>query len=148
MLDLESILEMWKKDSHIDENNLDTSSINTAIAHSKYLELYGISKLRLKKLNLEYDVLLRDKFLHYGGKLSEIELLDLGWDPDPLNGLTVLKGDMERFYQSDSVIQHHQQKISYQTEVVATLKEILDTIRFRSNTIKNILEWKKFVSGD
>ncbi|HIG58328.1 MAG TPA: hypothetical protein EYQ21_02850, partial [Flavobacteriales bacterium] len=56
-------------------------------------------------------------------------------------------GDMEKFYQSDSVIQHHQQKISYQTEVVATLKEIMDTLRFRSTTIKNIIEWKKFVSG-
>ena len=60
MNNLEAILEMWKKDSDIDEMNLDESSRATAKLHSKYLELYTVNKLKLKKLDLELKVILRD----------------------------------------------------------------------------------------
>ncbi len=59
MNNLEKILEMWKEDSKIDELNLDQSARDSAKLHSKYLELYSINKLRLKKLDLEFKVLLR-----------------------------------------------------------------------------------------
>ena len=144
---LEQILEMWKTDSTIDEMRLDESSRDSAKLHSKYLELYSVAKLRFKNLDLEYKIILRDKFLHYGGKLSQIELDKKGWDYDPLNGLTVLKGDMDKWYDADEVIQTHQKKMAYQQEVVDTLKEILDNVKWRHQTIKNIIEWRKFTSG-
>ena len=146
-MQLEQILDMWKKDSIIDEMRLDESSRDCAKLHSKYLNLYSVAKLRLKNLDLEYKVILRDKFLHYGGKLSQIELDEKGWDYDPLNGLTVLKGDMDKWYDADEVIQTHQKKIAYQQELVDTLKEILDHVKWRHQTIKNIIEWRKFTSG-
>ena len=64
-----------------------------------------------------------------------------------MDGLKVLKGDMNRFYDSDPDIQKLQAKIEYLKNSDAILKEIMDTIRFRSNTIKNMIEWKKFTSG-
>ena len=70
-----------------------------------------------------------------------------GWDYDPLDGLTVLKGDLDKWYDADDVIQDHQKKMAYQEEVVATLKEILDNIKWRHQTIKNMIEWRKFTSG-
>ena len=63
-MNLENVLEMWKKDNVIDEMALDESSRETAKLHSKYLELYSTSKLRLKQLELEFKVLLKDKFNH------------------------------------------------------------------------------------
>ena len=146
-MQLEQILDMWKKDSIIDEMRLDESSRDCAKLHSKYLNLYSVAKLRLKNLDLEYKVILRDKFLHYGGKLSQIELDEKGWDYDPLNGLTVLKGDLDKWYDADPIIQEHQSKIIYQEELVSTLKEILDNIKWRHQTIKNMIEWRKFTSG-
>ena len=50
MNNLEKILEMCKKDSLIDEMRLDESSRDSAKLHSKYLELYSINKIKLKKL--------------------------------------------------------------------------------------------------
>ena len=147
MNNLEAILEMWKKDSEIDEMNLDDSSRATAKLHSKYLELYTINKLKLKKLDLELKVILRDKFNHYNGKLSQEEMDEKGWDYDPLNGLTVLKGDMDKYYDADPVIQEHQSKIIYTEECVAALKEILESVKWRHQTIKNMIEWRKFTSG-
>ena len=144
---LDDIIEMWKNDSTIDEMTLDESSRQSAKLHSKYLELLSVSRLRLKKLELDFKPILRDKFLHYGGKLSQEEMDQKGWDYDPLNGLTVLKGDLDKWYDADPIIQEHQSKIAYQEELVSTLKEILDNIKWRHQTIKNMIEWRKFTSG-
>ena len=146
-MNLENVLEMWKKDNVIDEMALDESSRETAKLHSKYLELYSTSKLRLKQLELEFKVLLKDKFNHYNGKLSQEEMDAKGWDYDPLNGLTVLKGDMDKYYDADPVIQEHQTKMAYTEEMVAALKEILESIKWRHQTVKNMIEWRKFTSG-
>jgi|TARA_Y100001938_G_C8045844_1_gene408831 hypothetical protein len=147
MNDLQQILEMWKKDSVIDEMALDESSRDSAKLHGKYLEILSVNKMKLKKAELEFKVLLRDKWKHYNGKLSQEEMDSKSWDYDPLNGLTVLKGDMDKFYDADPVIQEHQSKMIYLQEVCDTLKEILDNVKWRHQTIKNMIEWRKFTSG-
>lgn len=147
MNNLQDILDMWKKDSIIDDMNLDESSRNSAKLHSKYLELMSIHRIKLKKAELDFKVLLRDKWLHYNGKMSKEEIDEKGWDYDPLNGLTVLKGDMDYYYDSDPIIQEAQAKIEYLKEVVDTLREILDNVKWRHQTIKNMIEWRKFTSG-
>ena len=105
------------------------------------------NKMKLKKAELEFKVLLRDKWKHYNGKLSQEEMDSKSWDYDPLDGLTVLKGDMDKFYDADPVIQEHQSKMIYLQEVCDTLKEILDNVKWRHQTIKNMIEWRKFTSG-
>jgi|TARA_B110000908_G_C10261869_1_gene459908 hypothetical protein len=147
MNNLDSIIEMWKKDAVIDEMNLGDASRESAKLHSKYLELYSVNKLRLRKLEIDFKTLLRDKWCHYNGKLSKEILDEKGWDYDPLNGLTVLKGDMDKFYDSDPLIQQMQLKIGYTKEMVDTLKEIMDNIKWRHQSIKNAIEWHKFTSG-
>jgi len=146
-MNIESLLEMWKKDAPIDEMALDEASRDSAKLHSKYLELYSVARLRLKKLELDFKPLLRDKFLHYGGKLSQEDLDTKGWEYDPLNGLTVLKGDLDKWYDADPLIQEHQLRIAMQEEIVSTLKEIMDNIKWRHQSIKNMIEWRKFTSG-
>lgn len=147
MNNLQSILEMWKKDSVIDEMNLDESSRDSAKLHGKYLELLSVNRMKLKKAELEFKVLLKDKWLHYNGKMPKEQIDEKGWGYDPLNGLTVLKGDMDYYYDSDPIIQEHQAKIQYLEEVCATLKEILENVKWRHQNIKNMIEWRKFTSG-
>lgn len=147
VLVLEDLIEMWKQDSEIDEMNLDDTSRQSASLHSKYLELLSMSKLKKKKLEMDYQVLLRDKWLWYNGKMSKTEMDLKGWDYDPLKGLKVLKSDMDRFYNSDSDIQKHQAKIEYYKLMIETLEEIMGNIRWRHQNIKNMIEWRKFTSG-
>ena len=147
MNNLQEILEMWKKDSVIDEMNLDEASRDSAKLHGKYLELLSVNRMKLKKAELDFKVLLKDKWLHYNGKMSREEIDAKGWDYDPLGGLTVLKGDMDYYYDSDPIIQEHQAKIQYLQELCDTLKEILDNIKWRHQTVKNMIEWRKFTSG-
>jgi len=147
MNNLQEILKMWKEDSVIDDMNLDESSRQSAKLHSKYLELLSVNRLKLKKLELEFKVLLKDKWLHLNGKMSKEDIDEKGWDYDPLKGLTVLKGDMDYYYDSDPVIQEHQAKMQYLIELCDTLKEILENVKWRHQNIKNMIEWRKFTSG-
>ncbi len=147
MNNLENIIEMWKKDSVIDEMDLGNASRESARLHSKYLELYSVHKLKLKKQELDFKVLLKDKWSHYNGKLSKEELDEKGWDYDPMNGLTVLKSDMDKWYDADPLLQAAQLKIEYTKEIVDTLKEIMDNVKWRHQSIKNAIEWHKFTSG-
>jgi len=146
-LRIEDVLEMWKTDSEIDELKLDEASQQSARLHSKYLELLSVTRLQLKRKESEFRVLLKDKFLWYNGKMSKDEMDARGWSYDPLNGLKVLKGDMDRFYDSDSDIQNAQMKIDYLKELVAVLEEIMGNIRWRHQNIKNMIEHRKFTSG-
>ena len=147
MNNLQQILEMWKTDSVIDEMNLDETSRDSAKLHGKYLEILSVNRMKLKKAELEFKVLLKDKWMHYNGNMSKEEIDEKGWDYDPLNGLTVLKGDMDYYYDSDPVIQEAQAKIEYLKEVCDTTKEILENIKWRHQNIKNMIEWRKFTSG-
>ncbi len=147
MVNVEQIIEMWKVDSQIDEMNLDEASRDSANLHSKYLELLTVSKLQKKKLEMEFNTLLKDKWLWYNGKMSKQQMDDLGWDYDPLKGLRVMKGDMEKFYNSDDDIQKKKARIDYQKILIDTLEEIIQNIRWRHTNIKNMIEWRKFVSG-
>jgi c-di-GMP-related signal transduction protein len=147
MIQLEDLIEMWKQDSVIDEMNLDDASRQSASLHSKYLELLSINKLKKKKLEMDFQTLLKDKWLWYNGKMSKAEMDQKGWDYDPMNGLKVLKGDMDRFYNSDPDIQKAQAMIDYYKLMIETLEEIMGNIRWRHQNIKNMIEWRKFTSG-
>jgi hypothetical protein len=58
-----------------------------------------------------------------------------------------LKSDMDMFYNTDPDIMKLQGQIEYQSTIVETLKDIMDNIKWRHTTIKNIITWKQFTSG-
>ena len=147
MLQLNDILEQWKEDCLI-ELPLDESSRNTPKLHAKYLELHVTAKLQLKKSQLEQKSLLKDKWLYYNGKMTQEEIVEKGWDPDPFDGLKILKGEMDYYYDADPEIQKSEEKIQYFKTVVETLTDIVDTIKWRHQTISNIIKWKQFQSGN
>jgi c-di-GMP-related signal transduction protein len=147
MLNLEDVLKMWAKDSEIDDLRLDEASKKTASLHAKYLEMLSVSKLQLKRRDMEFKVLLRDKWLWYNGKMPKEDIEQRGWKYDALNGLKILKGEMDYYYNSDPHIQESQAKIDYLKTLIETLEEIINNIRWRHSTIKNMIDWRRFESG-
>ena len=147
-MDLQEILDMWAVDGKIDPLKLDDTTINNAALHSKYLSMFTVAKLKKKQKQMEYDTLLKDKWLHYNGKLSQTEIDAKGWEYDPFNGLNKpLKGEMDYYYNSDKDIQNAQAELEYYNVLVDTLKEILDTIKWRHQSIGNIIKWRSFEAG-
>ena len=147
MIQLDEILDKYHEESEIDTNNLSKASYKTPLLHSKYLRLLASSKLGLKKAELDQKKLLKLKWLYYNGKMDEKTLSELGWDPDPFDGLKVLKGELDYYYDSDPEIQKSEEKIHYYKTMVDTLLNIVDTLKWRHQTIKNMIDWKKFESG-
>lgn len=148
MIDLKSIHDMWKEDCVIDEMKLDESSRQTPILHAKYLELLSTVKLQMKRSEFSQKTLLKQKWLYYNGKMDQDEIAKMDWDPDPFNGLKILKGEMDYYYDSDPEIQKSEEKIQYYKATIDSLTEIINNINWRHQTIKNMIEWKKFQSGN
>jgi len=147
MIDLKEVLAEWANDNQIHETHLDESSRKTPILHSKYLEKLANAKLLLKKAEFSQKTLLKEKWLYYNGKMDKEQIEDLGWDPDPFDGLKILKGEMDYYYDADPEIQKSEEKIQYFKTLVETLTDIVDTIKWRHQTISNIIKWKQFESG-
>tara|TARA_R110002153_G_scaffold47751_4_gene134796 strand:+ start:1616 stop:2059 length:444 start_codon:yes stop_codon:yes gene_type:complete len=146
-MNLEQVLEEWSTDSQLPRENLDEASRNTPKLHAKYLTILSNTKLRLKKAEMDQKSLLKLKWLWYNGKMSEDQIKDLGWDYDPLNGLKIMKGDMDYYYDSDKEIQESELKIEYLKTLIDTLKEIVNNLNWRHQTVGNMIRWKVFEAG-
>ena len=139
---------MWEADSVIDEINLDETSIKSAKLHAKYLQLLSIAKLRLKKKEMEFDAIKKDKWLYFEGKMTKDQIDERGWKYDPFDGGTKpMKSNMDYYYKSDSDLTRLQSQIDYQKTLIDTLIDIMDNIKWRHQNIRNVIDWKRFVSG-
>ena len=128
---LEQILQTWEKDSKIDNTSLDESSRQSPVLHAKYLPLLAEAKIALRRAHAEQKVLLKQKWLYYNGKMDHETLQELGWEVDPFNGLKVLKGELDYYYDSDPEIQTSEEKIQYFKTVIDTLTDIINNINFK-----------------
>ena len=146
-MNLEQLHAEWKSDSQIEFNKLDVSSVETPKLHAKYLELLSTYKLRLKDAEFKQKELMKNKWLWYNGKLDQDEIEKLGWDPDPFDGLRILKGEMQHYVEADPELGASEAKMAYLNTIIETLKEILENIKWRHQTIRNAIEWKKFEAG-
>ena len=144
-MNLDEILDEWSRDCEI--GNLEKTSKETPKLHAKYLGLLMRAKLQLKQTEVKQQNLLKAKFLWYNGKLSQEDTERRGWAPAPFDGLKVMKGDLNYWYDSDKDIQESEAKIVYFKTVIETLKDIVDALKWRHQTVKNIIEVRKFEAG-
>ena len=147
MIDLTELLEEWKNDCQISEMHLDESSRQVPILHSKYLEKLMSVKLLLKRAEFTQKTLLKQKWLYYNGKMDQDDIEKLGWKADPFDGLKILKGEMNYYYDADPEIQKSEEKIQYYKTVLEALQEIIDNLKWRHQTIGNMIKWRQFESG-
>lgn len=138
---------MWKDDCVIDDIELDASSLEVPKLHAKYTELLSEKKLEVVRYERKMKELNKDKWLWYGGKMSRDQIEEKNWDYDPFDGLTVLKSDYDKFTGSDQDIQDLNDKLEYLRITVDVLSDIVSQITWRHQTIKNIIEWRKFMAG-
>lgn len=147
ILNLEQIMKEWEEDCKIPQHQLDETSRNTPSLHAKYLQYLSLTKLQLKREEGKQQILLKQKWLYYNGKMDQQQLQQLGWDPDPFQGLKVLKGEMDYYYNSDPEIQASEERIAYFKVLISTLTDIVDALKWRHQTIGNIIKWRQFESG-
>jgi hypothetical protein len=147
-MDLQKILDEWSKDSVIERTALDETSRATPSLHAKYLQWLAEAKLAKKRAEFKQKTLLKKKWLYYNGKMDRESIEVLGWEPDPFDGLKIMKGEMDYYYDSDPEIQQSEEKVQYWKTVIDTLTEIVNNLNWRHQTISNIIRWKQFEAGN
>ena len=147
-MDIEGLHKMWAVDAIIDKVALDDSSIKCAKLHSKYLELHSVSRLRLKKKELDHAVLKKDLWLYYNGEMSQTDMDEKGWKYDPFDGLAKpLKSDMHQFYGTDPNFIKSEMQLELVKAYVDSCKEILESIKWKHQVFRNIIAARQFAAG-
>ena len=141
MITLDDVQHEWTIDSKIDPELLDEESIKIPQLHSKYLKYLSDVKLLKIKKDMEYRVLLREKFAYYTGKASEEVYKEKPFD------LKILKQDLSLYMDSDTDIQALLARINYYEEIMFFLDKVLHCLNNRGFQIKNSIDWQKFMQG-
>jgi hypothetical protein len=146
-MNLDELKEEWKKDCEIDDIELDKSSLEIPKLHAKYSELLTDNIIKQKNLSYRYNTLLKDKWLWFNGKMDEETIKEKGWEPDPFDGLKILKNDMQIFFNADPDLQKANAQQELINITVNFLKDCLTNITWRHQTIRNVIDWRKFMGG-
>ena len=141
---LDELRTMIKRDLTMDQTELDIESMKTPQLHNKYLILYMDEKLILGKYESDLNILKKEKWLYYTGKMSQEELDERNWEPFDL---VVLKTDIDKFLNSDEDIIKISNKILFQREKVNYLENVVKIVNNRQWSIRSVIDWLKFTNG-
>lgn len=140
-MDLETIQNLWDEDSLIDPDNLHEESLKIPALHAKYYKIYNNILLLKKMEEAKYKILRKDKWLYYTGKADPEVYKKTPFD------YKVLKGDIDKYMDSDEDIIKSLSKLDYYETMLSYLESILKTILNRTYQIKNSIEYMKFTAG-
>lgn len=143
-MQLDQILELWRKDSELDRTELGEEALKIPSLHSKYYTIFSTERLHLRKLEQEHKVLSKVKTEYYNGNLDYDELKERGWDPCQLK---ILRQDVPQYVDADKDIIDLNLKIAYQKEKVDLLDNIIRSLQTRGYNIRAAIDWEKFKMG-
>lgn len=142
---LEEILSEWKQDSEIDKTELGQASLDISKLHQKYYTILVSERLKLKKYDGELKVLKLQKYEFFLDGPNE-ETQAKGWKL-PAKGKVTLKADIPMHMDADDDIIQLNLKIALQLEKLELLESIVKILMGRSYTIRNAIDWQRFMHG-
>ena len=139
---LESIQEMWEKDSKIDPDNLHEESIKIPSLHAKYHELYNTITLLHKKAEQQKRNIRHQKYEYFSGKADPEEYLE-----NPFPKKIRDKDTMQKYLDTDEKVSEVSLKVEYYIVMLNYIESILKQLANRTYQIKNAIEWHRFQAG-
>jgi len=143
-MNIDKIRHSVNRDMVMDETALDIESMKTPQLHNKYLIIFTDEKLILGKLKSDFNILRKNKWLYYTGKLSQEQLDGFGWETFDLN---ILKSDIDKFLDADLDIITLANRILLQQEKVNYIESVIKIINNRQWNIRSAIDWLKFTNG-
>ena len=141
-IDLDSIQEMWEKDSKIDPDNLHTESLNIPVLHSKYYDIYNTLMLLRKKAEQQRKNIRHERYEYFSGKSDPEIYID-----NPFPKKIRDKETMQKYLDADTKLSGVSLKIEYYEVMLRFIEEILKQITNRTYQIKNSIDFMRFSSG-
>lgn len=138
---LEKLKEQAKADLKIDRSALVDESLRTPILHSKWLSLHADLKAKARKLQYEYDVMYKERWLYYNGKANpnvyKLEPFDL----------KILKSDAGVFLGSDEKLLEIKNRLEDIKNLMEFVEGVIGEINKRSFHIKNAIDVLRWENG-
>jgi hypothetical protein len=141
-IDLETIQQMWEKDSKIDPDNLHTESLNIPILHGKYFDLYNNILLLRKRVDQQKRKIRHERYEYYSGKADPDVYIE-----NPFPKKIRDKDAMQKYLDADDKLSQVTLKVEYYDVMLKYIEDILKMIHQRNYQIKNAIEYMKFASG-
>jgi hypothetical protein len=141
-LNLETIQDMWEKDSKIDIDNLHTESLNIPILHAKYFDLYNNIILLRKKAEQQKKNIRHERYEYYSGKADPDVYME-----NPFPKKIRDKDTMQKYMDADEKLSQINLKVEYYDVLLNYIDNILKMIHNRTYQIKNSIEFMRFQSG-
>ena len=141
---IDEIRKLIEQDTRINSSELDVEALKLPQIHNKYLCLLMDEKLLSSKLDSDFKILNKNKWLYSSGKMSQEQLDDLNWTPFDLN---LLKTDLDRFIDSDEEVILLYNKCLIQKEKVNYIEQVVKLISNKIWNIRAALDWIKFTQG-
>ena len=142
MIDLESIQEMWKKDSHINMDNLHDESIKVPSLHAKYFEIYNTIILLKKKSEQTRKNVKHERYEYFTGKADPEVYVE-----SPFPKKIRDKETLQKYLDADDKLSQISLKVEYYDVTLNYLESILKMIQNRTYQIKNAVDFLKFQAG-
>lgn len=141
---IEQIETSWANDSKIDKTDLNASSYNQLELHSKYFKILNYIKKYLRLSQADKIRLTHLKNDYYSNQLPPQQLKELNWAP---NKRVILKGELDRWVESDEDIIQLNLKIGELNDMKDFVESIIKSIQQKPFITKNIIEQNKFLNG-
>tara|TARA_R100000951_G_C2586218_1_gene163523 strand:+ start:381 stop:815 length:435 start_codon:yes stop_codon:yes gene_type:complete len=141
---LDDIMSEWEKDKKMDSTALDRESLNVPELHHKYHKLLSEENKLYRRMSARVEELRAVRWMYFSGKLDEDTLDKNGWEPFDLK---VVKQDVQRFIDGDSVLNKYVIELGDQKEKIDLIKSIMSMISNRSFQINNAIKWNQFLTG-
>jgi hypothetical protein len=142
-MNLDEILESWKKDSEIDITEPSREITNIPKIHSRYLTEMTQHRIAAKKANFDYNKIKRKKWEYYTGKMSQEELDVEGWEPFRYT----LKSDISTYLESDKDLIRLLEKKVYHDECVSVCEAVLKELNNRTWQLREHMTHERFIQG-
>ena len=130
-------------DLKIDKFNIQDEVVRTPNLFSKYLSIYNEEKVKLRHMEKRYKDVYITRREYYLGRWPD----DKYTIESPRLDKAVLRQDVDKILEGDSVMQSYKDKMFYQEHIIDIIERTLIEIKQRSYYLRIIQDNLRFESG-
>lgn len=142
MISLNDLYDEIQADTKIDRTQIENEILRTPKLMHKYLKYHHDYKMSLGLGETKLNNLIRNKMRFYQGKGTSDE-----YRHNPFNDVCTNQKDLERYILADKDICQLKEKINEFETTSNLLFEMIQSLKYRNNSLASIIELRKFESG-
>ena len=139
------LIEMWDKDSEIDQTDPGKEILRIPMLHAKYVRQITAHSLAVKSCSIEYSKIKKVKWEYYTGKLNgdDEALKKYGLEPFRFT----LKGDVSTYLDSDDDLAKINAKKAIHEQAVDLCTLIIKELNNRTWQLREYMTHERFIMG-